>query len=256
MTHYYISALEGPAQLKIGRHKFDANAFEGEWPAEKRFIFKASPFGDRPRILLRSDVFNPKLYDDDARAKLWAAIEGAPNIDWLILTSRPQDISSMVPEDWMKGRVIEGQAGRLRAWPDNAWIGASAKTQKQLEKAAAAFSRIPACVFFLSFEDVQESLNLHYPEALYPNGPETCCSGHECDCHGRPIEPPLCVRISWAFMDLPPHENDPKDTKERYCRLHGDLSDLNIRPLRLDAIDDTLSVITQSLRTGKLEIIW
>ena len=38
-----------------------------------------------------------------------AVIEQTPNLDWLLLTKRPEHVARMVP--W----------GRL--WPDNVWLG-------------------------------------------------------------------------------------------------------------------------------------
>ncbi len=49
------------------------------------------------------DVFekNPQL--TEARRDLWRLVKQTPFLDWMILTKRPQNIASMLPDDWGAG---------------------------------------------------------------------------------------------------------------------------------------------------------
>ena len=55
-----------------------------------------------PRPLPRMEAL------DDVRARLWALIEGTPNLDWLLLTKRPQHVLRMVPLPWVQGPWADG----------------------------------------------------------------------------------------------------------------------------------------------------
>ena len=53
------------------------------------------------------------------RAKLWNAVEATPNLDWLLLTKRPEQYLTMTPPEWASGV------------PSNVWIGTSTEDQAQ-----------------------------------------------------------------------------------------------------------------------------
>lgn len=86
---------------------------------------------------------------------------------------------------------------------ENCWLGVSVENQEY------AHERIPQLlrcrdlspVLFLSCEPLLGPVDLVYPESLYPNGPERCCSGHECGCLGLPIEPPAYLHGSFGGVD-------------------------------------------------------
>lgn len=102
-----------------------------------------------------ADVFEKHKYPevqvqlDYARARLWKLIEATPNLIWLVLTKRPELISSMVPEAWMNG-----------AWPANMVPGTSAGTQRALAIRVPRLIALPATHTFLSIEPLFEHVDL------------------------------------------------------------------------------------------------
>ena len=67
-----------------------------------------------------ADVFEKRDDLDPLRERLWELIAQTPNLDWLLLTKRPEHVASMVP--WR------------RTWPDNVWLGTTAETQVWAER--------------------------------------------------------------------------------------------------------------------------
>lgn len=134
---------------------------------------------------------------DDLRRNLFKLIDATPNIDWLLLTKRPENIRRMWVDDKVPWRAT-GQWHR-----DNVWLGTSVENQEQADK------RIPELlkcrdlspVLFLSCEPLLGHVNLTYPPLLFPNGPSTCCSGFECGCRGLPCDPPAYLNATFGGVD-------------------------------------------------------
>lgn len=96
--------------------------------------------GRRRRVFCASlaDVFDnavPTLW----RAELWALIEATPNLDWLLLTKRPQNMAAMLPHNWGAG------------W-SNVWLGVTAENQTEANRRIPVLLQTPAAVRFLSVE--------------------------------------------------------------------------------------------------------
>ena len=98
---------------------------------------------------------------NDVRSRLFDLIDATPNIDWLLLTKRPENVPLM----WQihpAGRYQEGMSFTDAYRRDNVWIGVSVENQK------CADERIPyllkyrelAPVLFLSCEPLLEQLDL------------------------------------------------------------------------------------------------
>lgn len=84
-----------------------------------------------------------------ARAEFWMLIAGMPNLDFLILTKRPENIMQMVPEHWKDVK-----------FPENVWIGTSIGTQGVLEERLHHLARVPAKIRFLSMEPLIEGVTM------------------------------------------------------------------------------------------------
>jgi protein gp37 len=93
-----------------------------------------------------ADVFERRAILNNERARLWDLIEQTPNLDWLLLTKRPQNILYMTP--W-------GQE-----WPNNVWVGTSVENQKLAELRLPHLLAVPAMVRFLSCEPLLGPLDL------------------------------------------------------------------------------------------------
>lgn len=111
---------------------------------------RAGEEGVRRRVFCASlaDVFDNQV-DPAWRADLWALIDSCRNLDWLLLTKRPQNIHKMLPVSWGAG------------WP-HVWLGTTAEDQQRLAERAWALAQIPASVRFLSVEPMLGPLNVRY----------------------------------------------------------------------------------------------
>lgn len=81
----------------------------------------------------------------DMRAELFSLIEATPNLDWQLLTKRPENVMRMVPAHWRE------------AFPDNVWMGTTVEDRARKDR-IAHLKKIPAKVLFLSVEPQLEDL--------------------------------------------------------------------------------------------------
>ncbi len=75
---------------------------------------------------------------DDVRARLFRLIDSTPNLDWLLLTKRPENIRRMVHDSWTEkapGHVSQND-GDGRRWKrrDNVWLGTSIACQEDADR--------------------------------------------------------------------------------------------------------------------------
>jgi protein gp37 len=93
------------------------------WEKKAREFYAVHKRRQRVFCASLSDVFDNKWAEKD-RADLWALIERTPNLDWLLLTKRPENIGRMLglwemgipPNVWL-GTTCEDQAAYDRRWP-------------------------------------------------------------------------------------------------------------------------------------------
>jgi protein gp37 len=174
--------------------------------------------GIRYRVFCASlaDVFEDKPDQpemDDWRADLMRLISATPNLDWLLLTKRPENVISkinkaiklissddnaadlMVAMEWL-GWVKHGSDYAL----PNVWIGTSVENQEAADKRIPELLKIPAKVRFLSMEPLLSNVDIghdlvpsfasddprHFPKR---NGIEWVIAGGESGSHARPMHP-------------------------------------------------------------------
>lgn len=150
---------------------------------------KAALAGERHRVFSNSlsDFFDNQV-PAEWRAEAWAIIKATPNLDWLLLTKRPQNIAKMLPPDW-------GDEG----YP-NVWLGTTVENQEEANRRIPHLLGVPARIRFLSMEPLLGPVDLEYPEGLFPSGPRMCCGGADCGCMGQPIDPPIIYGINWVIV--------------------------------------------------------
>jgi protein gp37 len=73
-----------------------------QWNAQARTFRKEN--GHRPRVFCASlaDVFDNQV-ESSWRNDLFALIRKCNELDWLVLTKRPENIEKMLPSDWHDG---------------------------------------------------------------------------------------------------------------------------------------------------------
>ena len=123
-----------------------------------------------------ADVFENRRDLDSSRLKLWALIAATPNLDWLLLSKRPEQAIKLTP--W----GVE--------WPANVWLGTTIETQKWADIRMPHLLAAPAKVRFLSCEPLLGAINL---SAFIPKNKPTplhwIIAGGESGAHSRPMNP-------------------------------------------------------------------
>ncbi len=178
--------------------------------ASSTWIFASKEDSERSELARQRGVRAGTMAD--VRQRLFSLIDATPNLNWLLLTKRPENIRKM----WLAQHLDGGTTGRIRELMDeseskdvnpyfrrNVWLGTSVENQEYADK------RIPELlkcrdlspVLFLSCEPLLGPVDLDYPASLYPDGPERCCSGHECGCQGLPIDPPAYLHRAFGGVD-------------------------------------------------------
>lgn len=150
---------------------------------------------------------------NDARKDLFTLIDRTPNLDWLLLTKRPENIMRMWPRHidggdnqmlWsMELGEQDNGRGSLPREIRNVWIGASVENQQAADERIPHLLQTPAKVRFLSCEPLLGEVNLrqwvcsicarnpqicsrHFDAA---NGIHWCIVGGESGHNSRPMHP-------------------------------------------------------------------
>jgi protein gp37 len=100
--------------------------------------------GDKIFTCSWSDFFIEEA--DQWRAGAWDIIRENPQLNWQILTKRPERIMECLPEDWGDG------------W-DHVWLGVSIESQKYIHR-IVTLAKIPAKIRFISAEPLIGEVDL------------------------------------------------------------------------------------------------
>jgi protein gp37 len=123
-----------------GPHGERKRTSEANWKKPLRWAKQAN--GHRPRVFSVSlgDWLDNKV-PREWRSDLGRLIEATPELDWLLLTKRPQNYEKLAPWD-------------LDKIPPNVWLGVTAEAQQYYDRRWAILSqaRIKATVKFVSYE--------------------------------------------------------------------------------------------------------
>lgn len=170
---------------RVGQAVWGINAerrFFGDrhWAEPLRWDAAAAASGERARVFCASmaDVFEDRRDLDDSRGRLWELIEATPNLDWLLLTKRPEMISSMAP--WGN------------EWPANVWMGTTVEDQEWAEERLNHLAAIPSAVRFVSAEPLLGPLDL---SAWLASGIDWVITGGESGPRARPSSPSWFLKL-------------------------------------------------------------
>jgi protein gp37 len=106
----------------------------------KRAAAFHAQFGRRQRVFCASlaDVFDNQA-DPAWRKDLFELISECSNLDWLLLTKRPQNIRKMLPGNWGTGYA-------------NVWLGTTAEDAHAYKQRMSHLLAVPAAIRFVSYE--------------------------------------------------------------------------------------------------------
>jgi protein gp37 len=106
---------------------------------DQAYVFQAK-HQRRQRVFCASlaDVFDNQA-DRDWRCDLFNLIRQCDQLDWQLLTKRPQNIQKMLPSDWGNG------------YP-NVWLGTTAEDADAYRQRVPSLLNVPAAIHFVSYE--------------------------------------------------------------------------------------------------------
>jgi protein gp37 len=162
-----------------------------------RWDAQAAASGIRARVFCASlaDVFDnqvPMRWRDD----LWHLIDQTPNLDWLLLTKRPQNIAKMLPVP-ESGTPPWGDG-----WP-NVWLGTTTENQDEYNRRWPHLAAIRAAVHFISYEPALGPLDIWATGTV----PDWVIAGGESGPKARPMHPAWArsLRDQCAAAGVPFH---------------------------------------------------
>lgn len=157
-AHCYAESLSkrNPGVLGIwGDNGTRVVASEAAWGEPRKWNRAAKAAGERHRVFCASlsDVFEDRPEWVAPRVRLFHLISETPNLDWLLLTKRPENI-----------RRFCGGQGVPRSWsesmPPNVWLGTSVENQAAADERIPHLLAVPASVHFLSMEPLLGPIDL------------------------------------------------------------------------------------------------
>lgn len=95
-------------------------------------------------------------------------IRTTPDLDWMLLTKRPQNIEKILRKarDWCMANNADDLGRWIDRWingrqpPANVWLGTTVENQEEAERRIPVLLRVPAVRYFLSMEPLLEAVNL------------------------------------------------------------------------------------------------
>ena len=175
--------LRGRGAVLWGKGRVRVRNGEEYWLKPLAWNNKSKKQGKRIKVFAASmsDIFDDEV-DPQWRIDFWNLVRQTPNLDWQVLTKRPQNIQEMLPSDWGNG------------W-DNVWLGTSVEDQTRADERIPIISRIPSKMRFLSVEPLIGPISLN----LYAIGWVIC--GGESGKGYRPLKPEWALSIRDQCID-------------------------------------------------------
>ena len=138
---------------RVGKKLWGTNAerrffSDNHWREPLKWNHEAEKNKTRKRVFCASmaDVFEDREDLNVWRSKLWDLIANTPNLDWLLLTKRSENIGKLTP--WNSN------------WPGNVWLGATIENQEIADAKIPYLLKHPAKVRFLSCEPLLGNLDI------------------------------------------------------------------------------------------------
>ena len=182
--HCYAETLMDTryGRVKWGKGRPRSRTAADNWRKPKQWNKAAEGASERPRVFCASladwlDDEVPREWQTD----LLRLIQATPNLDWLMLSKRPQNWESVMTNALLDGvdMVHEWVNGRP---PANVWVGTSAEDQTRWDERMPLLMDIPASVRFVSAEPLVG--RIHMGELR----PDWLIVGGESGLGARPME--------------------------------------------------------------------
>jgi protein gp37 len=158
---------------------------ERHWNEPRRWDRAAARAGVRHKVFCGSmcDVLEDVGRVFPERAKLYQLIADTPNLDWLLLTKRPENAQLHLPRHWFAER-----------WPSNVWFGTTVENANVAPKRLRALLQVPAPIRFVSAEPLLGEIDFRpWMPGVHD---ETCDMGVDCTCGA--LDP--SEAINWVIV--------------------------------------------------------
>jgi protein gp37 len=152
--HCYAETMMDTRYHRVdwGPHGKRKRTTDRYWKQPLRWAGDARQGAQRPRVFCASlaDVWDNQV-PAEWRSDLFKVINSTPELDWLLLTKRPENIRKML------SFAIEG----LPEWPwANVWLGTTCEDQEHYDHRWPILRQIPAAIHFISYEPALGPLTL------------------------------------------------------------------------------------------------
>lgn len=163
-------------RVEWGPHGKRRRTSESNWREPLAWDIKAAAAGRRDRVFCASlaDVFDMRA-PVGAREDLFRLIADTPNLIWMLLTKRPQNMALLMPMTWGGGQSV----------PTNVWLGITAENQAEYERRWPLLSESHAPVRFVSYEPALGPLDISQCRTK----PDWIICGGESGPGARPMHP-------------------------------------------------------------------
>lgn len=159
---------------------------KSNWRLPIKWDKAAAAAGERHRVFCSSlaDVFEDRRDLDPIRSDLLTLIDQTKNLDWLLLTKRPECVGPILEE------ISHGNMEDFRHMP-NVWLGTSVENQEAADKRIPELVKVRASVRFLSVEPLLGPVDLSAFMGPYDTDHEIdwVIVGGESGAHARPMHP-------------------------------------------------------------------
>ena len=200
--------LNGP-ETHWGKDAPRRRTSDANWRLPLRWDRKAAVDGVRRRVFCASlaDVFEDRDDLDPWRTDLWDLIETTPNLDWLLLTKRPENVEMLAgdfaqciscglnPVDPFNWWCLCG--GTVRP-PRNVRLGTSVGHQSSIDRVAALIDAADGAPTFLSCEPLLGPLDFGTGGL---DGIDWVIAGGESGPNARPMHPDWVRSIRDVCLD-------------------------------------------------------
>jgi len=184
---------------------------KGFWREARRINAQHAKAGTRgrwfPSMIDWLDIMPAGIIDQDGNhlepiqvlADFLTLIHDTPNLDWLLLTKRPENWKAQLDEILFRVApdLPDDLANMVASWidghpPKNIWLGTSVEDQKRADERIPALLEIPAHIRFLSAEPLLSDIKFRAWK---------CVCGFECSESElpKPLQCPKC-RLSAGLL--------------------------------------------------------